>query len=152
GNVAPASAGTTVTILATAPTTPFNLILLSASDSGTFNNDAVTNFNNTVVSPSNAPVFQVSGIAPNNLVRLLRNGLVVSTLTSAAGGTVQIADNNGGNGTIPDGTYNYTVQQIDLAGNAGPVIGTAATVVINAALPATSPVRLDANSDTGASN
>src|SRR5262249_22347651 len=39
-----------------------------------------------------------------------------------------------------------------LAGNAGPIIGTGATVGINASLPSNSPVKLDAGSDTGASN
>ena len=43
--------------------------------------------------------------------RLYRNGVLVTTESNTAGGTVTIPDN----GSLPDGSYVYTVEQIDLA-------------------------------------
>ena len=99
---------------------------------------------------------------PNATVILFRapvvNGTIgtftqVNQITSTAGGTVAIADTNSGQGAIPDGSYVYEAQQVDLAGNASPVTAPSMTITIDTAIPsAPSAVLLDPNSDTGVSN
>ena len=144
-----------VIIDTTAPAAPTSVSLDPSTDSGTSNSDGYTNFNNSINSGphDNAPIFDVAGIEPNATVELFRTNTVtgVTTLVNSeqfsssqfvAGsqgattqlGTVQIADINGNNTTIPDsplstpidtapvGTtqyngYTYSAIQIDLAGN-----------------------------------
>ena len=143
-----------VIIDSVAPAIP-GLALDPASDSGTFNNDKVTNHNNSP-SPGNAPVFDVGGtIEPNAIVKLRRNGVVVNSFTQgAAPGTgLTIADiNQPTNGTIPDGSYVYTIEEVDLAGNTLGA-GSPITVIIQT-LPPGAPTNfhLDAAFDTGTFN
>jgi hypothetical protein len=66
-----------------------------------------------------SPVFNVSNVPPGVTLNLLRNGAVVSTVPSAAGGTVAIADP----GILAVGTYNYAVSVVDIAGNVSPTSG-----------------------------
>ena len=58
----------------------------------------------------------------------------MNTLTDTAGGEVQITDPT----VIPDGQYQYTVQQVDLAGNASQ-IGDPITVTYDTNQPNTPP-------------
>ncbi len=162
GNISPVSPSLSVIIDHTAPAAPTKIVLDPSTDSGTLQNGGATNFNNNPANnPVNSPLFDVSGIEASATVQLFRatvvNGVagtpvLVNTLTDTAGGTVQIADTNGGNGTIPNGTYVYTAKQIDLAGNTEATFSPGTTVIINATPPAAPPVRLDAASDTGISN
>ena len=62
-------------------------------------------------------MFNVSGVPAGATLNLLRNGVVVNTVPSVAGGTVTIGDP----GPLPDGQYTYTASLIDGAGNASPV-------------------------------
>ena len=113
-------------------------------------------------SPSNSPVFDVANVEPNASVILFRApvtaGVIgtfaqVNSLPATVGGTVAIADLNNGQGTIADGSYVYEAQQIDLAGNAGPVTGISATVTIDTLAPlAPSAPILAPAFDTGVSN
>ena len=88
--------------------------------------------------------------------------VVVNRLVDTAGGIISIPDINGtinpttglpiAGGTIPDGTYMYYIQLIDLAGNIGS-ISPGLQVVIDTATPAIpSPLHLDASTDTGVSD
>ena len=157
----PPSSPLQVIIDSTPPLAP-PIILDPASDTGTFNNDQVTQDNNG--NPYPAPVFDLTGIEPNAIVQLYRTPVVngvpgtpvlVNTQTqgaTAAIGSFSIADTNGGNGMIPDGTYLYTAKQTDLAGNVGP-LDTPITVIIDATPPvAPTQFRLDPASDTGTFN
>ena len=74
----------------------------------------------------------------------------VNEVNSTAGGTVAIADINNGQGKIPDGSYIYEAQQVDVAGNASPITTPSTTITIDTAtLSAPAAPFLDPNSDTG---
>ena len=165
GNAGPLSNAVTVTINSKVPNPepPPAPDLEAGSDSGTFNNDNITQYNNG--NPYPAPIFDI-GTAQQPVdkaatVELFRakvvNGVagvpvLVNTLTNVAGGVVAIPDINAGNGVIADGTYYYTTQLISLAGVSGSV-SPALTVFIFASPPAIpTPFRLDAGSDTGVSS
>jgi large repetitive protein len=161
GNVGASSTPLTVVIQAGPPPAPNPFILDPLFDTGTFNNDGVTKDNNG--QPFPAPAFDASAIVKNATIKLFRAPIVggvagvpvlVNTLTNTAGGLVPIADTNGGNGVIPDGTYAYTAQQFDLAGNIGPV-SAQVTVTIDSDGPQADPPaspRLEPGSDTGTFN
>ena len=85
-------------------------VLDPGSDSGTPGDD-ITNVNG---SGGIFPQFDVGNVVPGATLTLLRNGVMVNTLPNAAGGTAVIGDQGG---VIPDGTYQYTVQQLDNVGN-----------------------------------
>ena len=160
------STGLTVTIDSNAPLASAAPVLDPASD--TSKGFLHTTRHNSP-SPSNAPVFDVSGVETKATVILLRAPVVggvvqafvpVNTLTATAGGTVAIADINGAPGivtdgsyVIPDGTYVYETQLIDLAGNVGPLSAISSPITIDTSSPAApaAPV-LDKASDTGISN
>ena len=137
----------TVTIDHTAPLAPSAPVLEPASDTSKGFGHTTKNNN---PSPSNAPVFDVTGVEPNASVILFRAPVVggvvgtfvqVNVLTATAGGTVAIADINSGKGKIPDGTYVYQAQQVDLAGNAGPLTANSATITIDTTAPPPPPAR-----------
>lgn len=88
--------------------------LRAESDTGASPSDNLTNVA--------SPVFEVSGVAPGSTLDLFRDGQIVRTLASPAGGTVAIADP----GPVPEGPRDYRVRQTDLAGNVGPPSGTLA--------------------------
>ena len=101
---------------------------------------------------SNAPEFDAFNVLPDATVVLYRNNAEVSRVNLTAGGTVPIFDLNGGTqpgqNPIPDGVYIYRVQQIDAAGNPGP-LNSGLTVTIDHTTPATPfPPVLEAASDT----
>jgi hypothetical protein len=169
GNPSALSSGLTVTINHTAPVTPFPPVLDPASDTSQGLN--FTSKNNS--SAQNAPVFDVgttaTSIEANATVILFRapvaNGITgafteVNSVTSAVGGMVTIADINQSNPAlqtpgpvIPDGTYVYEVQQIDLAGNPSLISSPSAKITIDTHAPQTLPAPvLDPSSDTGVSN
>src|SRR5262249_31099801 len=91
------------------------------------------------------PQFDVSNVVAGATLNLLRNGITVNTITNATGGTAVIGDQ--GTAVIPDGTYQYTVQQIDNVGNPATSAPLAVQIVTSAPAPA-SPV-LQAPSGTG---
>src|SRR6185437_7378885 len=113
-------------------------------------------------SPTNSPVFDVASVEPNASVVLYRaqviSGVVgafakVNTIPATLGGTVVIADLNGGMGKIADGTYVYQAQQVDLAGNPGPLTSISATITIDTTAPAATDAPILAPAfDTGVSN
>ena len=151
-----------VIVASTAPTTPTSLKLDPASDTGTFNNDQVTKDNNSAA--YGPPYFDVSGVEADASVQLYRapviNGVVgtavlVNTLVNVpGGGALLIPDTNAGNGVIPDGTYQYSAMQVDLAGNISPFTNSV-TVIINTAKPTPEPAPtpvLDPLSDSGTFN
>jgi large repetitive protein len=118
GNVGPLSADSAViTIDTVAPLAPSAPILDPTSDSGT-KGDGITNNNN--------PVFDVTTaeIAPTRTV-LLRgtksdgsNAVAVNTIIGTSTSQKIMDPTLGG---VPDGTYFYFAEQIDLAGNKGPL-------------------------------
>ena len=102
--------------------------------------------------PSNAPVFDAFNVLPDATVVLYRNNQEVSRVNLTTGGTVPIADLNGGTqpgqNPIPDGVYVYRVQQIDAAGNPS-ALSSGLTVTIDHTTPVTPfPPVLEASSDT----
>jgi Bacterial Ig-like domain len=139
-------------MLLTVPAAPSTPTLVN--DTGTFDNDDITNANNSAVSPapSNAPVFDVAGVDPGASVVLYRNGMEVSQVAVGAGGIATIADLNGGDAPgqdpISNGIYVYRAQQIDPSGGASP-LGGSLTITINASPPLAPPAPLlDPASDT----
>jgi subtilisin-like proprotein convertase family protein len=139
GNLGTVGAPLVVTVDNTAPLAPAAPDLQAASDSGASNTDNVTSVTN--------PKFDVSNTEAGSTLSLLRDGVVVATLTNIAGGTTTIQDP----GPVADGTHVYSAYSFDQAGNIGP-IGGALQVVINtsaAAAPATPD--LQAASDSGTS-
>ena len=98
----------------TPPDAPTLLDLQSGSDSGFSGTD---NYTNALVPPGlAAPTFDVGGVEPTVTIQLLRNNVVVATLSEAPGGVVAITDDDGGAG-VPDGTYTYVARLVDRAGN-----------------------------------
>ena len=102
---------------------------------------------------------QVEANASVILFRASVVGGVVGTFTqvnevnATAGGTVTIADLNNNQGLIADGSYVYEAQQVDLAGNPGPITSTSTTITIDSTPPlAPAAPMLDPASDTGVSN
>ena len=160
GNVGPLSDPATVVIATLPPAAPRPFFLDPAFDTGTFNNDGITYDNNGKYP---APQFDAVGIVNKAKLELFRstfiNGIVgapvlVNTLNDTAPGTVLIADSNAGGGAIPNGTYQYTAQQFDLAGNIG-IVSAPYTVVIDTDGPQADPPAhpaLEASSDTGTFN
>ncbi len=135
------SAGTRITILSATPAQPTPLVLDPTSDTGVSSTDAVTQ-----ITVRASPKFDAGGSTPvqrGATVVLYRAPLVngvagtavaVATATDTAGGTVVVSDP----GVISDGKYQYTVRQVDLAGNAGP-IGSPTTVTYVTAQPSAPP-------------
>jgi subtilisin-like proprotein convertase family protein len=138
GNPAPAqSAALSVTIDTAAPASPTNLALAPGDDTGHSGTDGVTKVN--------APTFDVSNIEPNATVELFRGATLVKSLFTAVGGTVAIQDP----GPVADGTYVYTVVQLDLAGNASQA-SPGLTVKVDTTPPAApTGLALDPGSDSG---
>ena len=85
-------------VLDTQPPPGPSTVLDPVSETGTFKNDNITDDNNSTTKPSNAPVFDVSGVEPGSTVQLYRTPvnadgtpIVVQTATATAtigGGTV----------------------------------------------------------------
>jgi hypothetical protein len=134
------SSGLKVIIDTTVPIAPSPFRLDAGSDTGVNNSDGITR-----ITLNQFPIFDTGNVEAGATVNLYRNGVVVNTLTNQAGGTILIKDPN----QIHDGTYTYTVGQVDLAGNIG-ALSAPITVVYDTAQPSTpsTPV-LDPNSDTG---
>ena len=160
GNPAPLPMPTTsVTILTVTPAAPLTIQLDPTSDTGTFNNDSITRDNNSVANPTNAPLFDITGIQSGATVNLYRNGVIVGTIANAAptGPNNEVMvydDNNGTPGQFPiaDGTYTYKAQQVDIAGNMS-LLSAGTTVIITHTPPlAPSAPVLEAASDTGRLN
>ena len=140
GNVGPMSGALAVTIDNTSPSFPAVPDLQAASDTGPSSTDNVT--------ADTSPTFDVAGVEAGATLKLLRDGVVVATLTNTAGGTVPITDP----GQVPDGVHQYASLQVDVAGNIGPVSG-ALAVTIDTNSPTFVPgvPDLQAASDSGAS-
>ena len=135
------SAALSVTVDTTPPGQAPAPDLTAASDTGTSNADNVTNVT--------SPTFDVSGVEVGASLQLLRDGVVVATLNNTAGGTVAISDPGP---VSPDGTYTYTAEQLDAAGNSGPVSGGLAVTFDTSPPAAPSAPDLEPTSDSGLSN
>ena len=138
GNTSAPSPSVSIQIVTTG-TTP-TLALDPGSDSGTPGDD-ITNVNG---SGGVFPQFDVGNVAAGATLNLLRNGVVVNTLTAAPGGTAVISDQGA---VLADGIYQYTVQQIDNVGNTATSTALTVRIVTSAAAPAAP--ALQAASDTG---
>ncbi len=158
GTILGGNAGAFQVIIDSTPPVAPGLTLDPASDTGPQPGDGITQDNNG--NPFPAPVFDATNIEPNGVVNLYRapiiNGVVgtpvlVNTfIQSPTAGplTVQIADINNGNGTIPNGIYRYSVTDTDLAGNVS-AAGTTNVTIDAGTPPPPSPLQLEAGSDTG---
>ena len=98
------------------PDAPAAPRLDASTDSGV-KGDNITNFNGARTNPSNAPIFDVSGVTPGNTAELFRNGLLVGSAFVSSNSPVKITDTSD---PIPDGTYAYTVVQVDSSESPGP--------------------------------
>ena len=78
-------------------------------------------------------VLDVAGVLPGATVKLLRGGVTVATITSAAGGTVAMTDP----GPLTPGPYAYTAQQTSAA-NVQSSVGAAFNLTIVSAVASTS--------------
>ena len=145
GTQSPPSPTLTITI-ATTVAQPV-MTLDPASDSGV-KGDGITN--------DNSPTFNVIGVAPGATVTLFRaavsNGVQVGTPAAvanaigAADGTAKLTDP----GPVPDGAYNYSAKQTDVAGNVSQSSAFLA-LTINTQVPAAPSLALDPSSQTGTS-
>ena len=128
-----------------------SIALDPSTDTGASKSDNITQNNNSSRYP--APVFDVLNPEDGTTVQLFRTpvdasahqptgpAVLVNTLTNEFMGNVGIPDINQSNPAlqtpgpvIPDGTYLYTVQLTDLAGNASPV-GSGLIVTIDSVTP-----------------
>ena len=118
GNISPFSGGLSITIQTPAPPAPV-LDPNADSSNGQTQNPQVTNFNN---SKGNPPLFDVSatGVPATSTVELFRTGPNGTVLVNTRIGPGTIADINANNGTIPDGTYTYTLDLVDQSLNHSP--------------------------------
>ena len=140
GNIGPVSAGLTVTVDNAAPAPPAAPDLQADSDTGASSTDNITSVTN--------PTFDIPAIEAGATLKLLRDGVVVATLTDVAGGTTSIQDP----GPVNDGVHTYSALQVDVAGNTSP-IGGSLRVTIDTVGPAPTPAPdLEAASDSGVSN
>ena len=163
GTILGGNAGAFSVIIDSTPPVAPVLTLDPVSQTGPNPSPTITEDNNG--NPFPAPIFDATNIEPNGIVNLYRTpvnalgtptgpAVLVNTFTQGATAgplTVQIADINGGNGVIPNGMYQYSVTDTDLAGNVS-VAGTT-DVTIDAGTPfPPSPLQLEPGSDTGFSN
>ena len=149
GNVGPRSGALTVVIDRTAAIDPLSLVLDAKSDTGSSNSDRITN--------AAAPFFTVVTAEPNQRIQLYRKPVgdpdanyvaVGSVATVAAQGSGSLQDPS----APANGSFVYTVQATDLAGNAGPLGLVTVTVTFDTVAPAAAAAPdLRADSDTGAS-
>ena len=134
GNTGQACSATTITIITKAPAAP--AISGITPDSGVAG-DGVTNSRNIQILGT--------GVA-NTTVQVLSNGTAVGTTQVGGNGTWQFDYSHT---TLAAGTYNFTAQTIDLAGNVS-LPSQTYTVVIDLTPPA-APAVTDISSDSGAS-
>ncbi len=87
------------------PAPPTSVSLVSTSDTGESDSDAVTNLNN---SAGQTLEFEIEGVALGALVELFADGELIGQ-TTAAGTTLTIVTN--GTTTLADGTHEITVKQ-----------------------------------------
>jgi subtilisin-like proprotein convertase family protein len=146
GNISPLSGTDTVTIIASAPA-PGTPVLEPGSDSGVSHTDGITNVTH--------PIFDVAPAGATSTVELLRKPLgspdsayvVVATHT----GPGALTDNGPGNAGVPDGTYLYAAQQIDIAANTSPLSGTTQVTIVTSE-PAPNAPQLQSPSNNGTTN
>ena len=136
GNVGPLGPALTVTIDTIAPLASSIPRLTPASDSGASNTDNYTNVT--------TPVFTVASAETTATVRLIRDNVIVASRV----GSGAITDP----GPLTDGIHLYASQQVDLAGNVGPISGSQAVTIDTAPPVAGGVPDLEAGSDSGPSN
>jgi hypothetical protein len=142
GNTSPLSGTDTVTIIASAPA-PGTPVLEPGSDSGVSHTDGITNVTH--------PIFDVAPAGATSTVELLRKPLgapdsayvVVATHT----GPGALTDNGPSNAGVPDGTYLYAAQQIDIAANTSPLSGTTQVTIITSEPAPNAPVLQSSNTN-----
>ncbi|MFN5291255.1 MAG: Ig-like domain-containing protein, partial [Planctomycetia bacterium] len=132
----------TVVVDTTVPTAPTSAPDLAASsDTGTSSTDNLTN--------DTTPTFTGTGGVPGDTVNLYANGNLIGTAVVGPDGSYSVTPTN----PLPDGSYNFTTNYVDPAGNASPLSAPLNNVVIDSTPPAVPQVPdLVASSDTGASN
>ncbi len=87
------------------PAPPTTVSLLSTSDTGGSDSDAVTNLDN---SAGKTLTFEIEGVTLNSLVQLYADGTLIGQ-TTAAGTTVNVVTN--GTTHLTDGAHQFTVKQ-----------------------------------------
>jgi hypothetical protein len=92
-----------------APKKPGRPDLQAGSDDGARSNDDVTTITN--------PIFDIDRVDANTTVQLLRDGVVVASVYSVAGGTVSLTDG----GPVPLGMHQYTSRLVSATGVIGDV-------------------------------
>ncbi len=128
-----------VTIDNTSPVTPTNLRLQPESDTGSSDQDQLTN--------AIQLTFDVDAIEAGALVELFRDGVLVGSTIANQDGTASVIDP----GLVPEGLLTYTVQQTDPAGNVSD-LGLVEVTVDRVEPPTAPSVDLIAASDTGSSS
>ncbi len=139
GNVSTLSSGISVTVDTTPPSLPSVPDLLASSDTGSSNSDNLTT--------DTTPSFKFSNIEVGAIVKLLRDGAVVATLTSGGGGSATLTDP-----AVPAGQFNYTAIQTDLAGNSSGTTSSLQVTIVSAAVAAPALPDLLSTKDSGSDN
>ncbi len=139
GNVGSFGPSTAVTFDTLTPAAPIPPTLDLSTDSGAVG-DSITKVNKNLV-------MDVTATAPTNTVLLFRQaaGTSINTFVGQVVGSGKVTDST----LLPDGTYNYFTQQVDLAGNHS-LNGFVTPVTIKTIAPATpAPFLLLAADDSG---
>lgn len=139
GNVG-ATDSQNVVIDTTAPDPAVKTIAISAitTDMGLITNDFVTSDTTLAVSGTLGATLSAGEFAQISL-----DGGVTWTTLTVVGTSWSYADGH----TLTDGTWNYTVRVVDLAGNTGPVVSK--TVVVDTINPTATPTIVSYTDDVG---
>jgi hypothetical protein len=138
GNASPASTALAITLDTTADAAPGTPDLQAASDTGSSNNDNITN--------DTTPTFDISCVTGSS-VQLYSDAVASGTAATCAGGTVTLTT-----GVLAAGARSITAVQTDPAGNASPA-SSALSVTIDTGIPsAPAALNLADADDTGTSN
>ena len=142
GTASALSQALTVSVDTTAPSAPSGAPdLVPVSDSGSSSTDNLTN--------DTTPTFSGTGGVPGDTVNLYANGNLIGSAVVGPDGSYTVTPTN----PLADGSYNFTTNYVDPAGNTSPFSAPLNNVVIDSTPPAVPPVPdLAASSDTGASN
>ncbi len=115
------------------PDAPSSPVLEAASDTGSSPSDGITS--------ARSPILDVASAVSSNIVKLLRDGVVVASRV----GPGAIRDP----GPVPDGTHSYTALQVDSRGFAGPASPASSVTILTATPAAPAATALLAADDTG---
>ena len=150
GNSSPVSDPLTITIITDPPSSPTNIELIEASDSGTRNDDRITS--------DITPTFTVSGVTAGDSIYLVMEQGSITTITDTVGSgfsngaTINITADDI-SGIFSDGTITVRAYAMNVAGKTSAVGSSAALAfTLDTSNLETPTIVLKSDSDTGTSD